>query len=188
MNDSLNTLALSHQFIAARVRKGDVCIDATCGRGRDTLFLARLCGETGRVIAFDIQKEAVESTLKLLKENGIRNADVRLDSHSHMDRCAEKETVSAIMFNFGWLPGGDHSIFSKPDTSIEAIKKGLELLKPGGVMSLCIYYGKETGTAEKDALLPFLKTIDPEIYTVITAEFSNRKGEVPIPVFILKEN
>ena len=188
MDFPLNTLGLSHQFIAARVREGDFCIDATCGRGRDTLFLCRLCGETGRVLAFDIQEEAVESTRRLLEENGCRNAEVILDSHSNVDRYAEKGKVRAVMFNFGWLPGGDHRIFSRPETSMEAIRKALDLLSPGGVISICIYYGKETGTAERDALLPFLETLDPQIYTVITARFSNRRGEVPIPVFILKEN
>ena len=187
MTFPLNTLGLSHQFIASHVREGAFCIDATCGRGRDTLFLATLCGKSGKVLAFDIQNEAVESTEKLLKENGVENVEVYLDSHANLDSYAEKESVDAIMFNFGWLPGGDHHVFSRPETSIEAIRKGLDLLKPGGVMSLCIYHGKETGTAEKDALLPFLETVDPQIFTVITAFFSNRKGDVPIPVFIIKD-
>ncbi len=188
MEYPLNTLGLSHQFIAARVKEGDLCIDATCGRGRDTLFLSRLVGEAGRVLAFDIQKEAGESTKARLAENGGTNARVVLDSHANMDSYAEKEIAAAVMFNFGERPGGDHKVFSKPETSIEAIRKAMEIIRPGGVISICIYYGKETGTAERDALLPFLETPDPQKFTVITSRFANRKGEVPIPVFILKEN
>ncbi len=183
---TLNALGLSHKFMAEHVLPGDLCIDGTAGRGRDTLFLAGLVGETGRVIAFDIQEEAVASTKKLLAENGVTCAEVHLDSHSRMDRYAEPESAAGIMFNFGWLPGGDHRIFSRGETSVEAIRKGLEILKPGGVMSLCIYYGKETGFEERNFLLSYLKTIDPERFTVVLSDFVNRKGEPPLAAFIWK--
>ena len=56
----LNTLGMVHEFLKRHVRPGALCIDATAGRGRDTALLCRLAGETGRVLAFDIQREAVE--------------------------------------------------------------------------------------------------------------------------------
>lgn len=43
-----------------------------------------------------------------------------------------RETVSAITFNFGYLPGGDHQIATQADTSIQAIEAGLRLLKKAG--------------------------------------------------------
>ena len=51
----LNALGLSHQFMAAHISEGAFCIDATAGKGRDTLFLCGLVGESGRVLAMDIQ-------------------------------------------------------------------------------------------------------------------------------------
>lgn len=187
MNYPLNTLGLSHKFISEHVKKGDFCIDATAGRGRDTCFLASLVGETGRVLAFDVQDKAIESTKALVKEQGFEDTvTVIKDSHSNMAIYAKKESADAIMFNLGWLPGGDHNIFSTPDTSIPAIKAGLEILKPNGVMSVCVYHGKNCGTLEKDALSEFFKTVDNKKYTVITLEFTNRDGEIPIPVFIIK--
>ena len=188
MEYPLNALGLSHKFIAEHVVPGARCIDATAGRGRDTLFLAGLVGKEGEVLAFDVQPEAIESTGRLLAENGIQNAHVFLDSHEHLDRYAAPESVDAIMFNLGWLPSGDHAIFSHGATSSVAISKGLELLKPGGVMSVCIYYGKETGYEERDTLLAFLKTVDPTRFTVVLNDFLNRKGEPPIAVFLWKEN
>ena len=185
---SHNALGFSHRFMADHIRPGDLCIDATAGRGRDTLFLAKLVGETGRVIAFDIQEEAVRSTETLLRENEIRCAEVRLDSHSHMDRYAAPESVDGVMFNFGWLPGGDHHVFSRKETSVEAVGKASELLRPGGVMSLCIYYGKETGYEEKDALTAYLKTLDPNRFTVVLSDFVNRAGEPPLIAFVWKDN
>ena len=43
----------------------NLAIDATCGRGNDTLFLLGLFKE---VYAFDIQAEAITSTKDLTKE------------------------------------------------------------------------------------------------------------------------
>ncbi len=188
MNFPLNTLGLSHKFISEHLSPGAFCIDATAGRGRDTVFLASLCGKTGKVLAFDIQKEAIESTRALVKQEGYEDTvTVICDSHSNMARYADKNSADAIMFNLGWLPGGDHSIFSRPETSIPALDAALEILKPGGVMSVCVYHGKNCGTMEKDALTEYFKTIDNKRFTVITLEFSNRTGEIPVPVFILKD-
>lgn len=41
-----------------------VSIDATCGNGFDTLFLAQNAKQNGKVFAFDIQKSAVLQTKK----------------------------------------------------------------------------------------------------------------------------
>ncbi len=43
-----------------------LCIDATAGTGKDTVFLAKLVGEKGRVISMDIQEMAIEQTKKRL--------------------------------------------------------------------------------------------------------------------------
>lgn len=183
----LNTLGIAHKVIAEQVKPGDFCIDATAGRGHDTAFLCELVGEQGRVIALDIQQEAVNSTRALLKEKGYDSiAQVYLDSHSNMDRYAQEGSVDCITFNFGYLPGGDHNIFTTPATSIPAIEKGLKLLKPNGLMSLCVYYGGDSGFEEKDALMDFFRTIDSKSYTVLITEFANRPNNPPIPVFILK--
>ena len=174
--------------MAEHLKPGDFAIDATAGKGRDTLFLCGLVGETGRVLALDIQKEAVDATKDLLTREGVADrATVVEDCHSHLAAYASPGTVDGIMFNFGWLPGGDHALFSKGETSVQAVQAGLELLRPGGVMSLCLYYGRDNGTEERDAVLSFLRQVDDRAYTVIRGDFWNRPGDVPIPVFIIKE-
>lgn len=188
MEYPLNTLGLAHKFIAEHVSPSDICIDATAGNGGDTEFLCRLVGDSGKVIAIDIQERAVLKTKARLHEKGLYHiAEVLFDSHSNIKNYAEPETVSAVMFNLGWLPGGDHSVFSTADTTIPAIEGALELLRPGGVMSICIYYGRDCGYEERDRLLEYLPTIDSKKYTVIVSNFVNRQGDVPIPVFIIKQ-
>ena len=186
--NSFSALNIINRIIDERVKEGDICIDATAGRGNDTLHLCRLVGDSGHVTAFDIQQDAVVSTKALLFENGLAHrADVLLKSHSEMDELFEENTVSFITFNFGWLPKGDHNIFTHKDTSIEAIEKGLKLLKSGGIMSLIIYYGRETGFEERDALLEYLPTIDSNRYTVVEMPFVNRPNCPPIPIIIIKD-
>ena len=183
-----SALNIIHKIIRERIQPGDLCIDATAGRGNDALFLAELVGETGHVTAFDIQQDAVDSTKKLLEEHGMTSrTDVLLKSHSEMDEVFEEGTVSCITFNFGWLPKGDHNIFTNKSTSIPAIEKGLKLLKSGGMMTLIIYYGRETGFEERDALLEYLPTIDSSRFTVIEMPFVNRPTCPPIPIIILKD-
>lgn len=184
----LNALGLSHQFMAAHIHEGAFCIDATAGKGRDTLFLCRLVGDSGRVLALDIQPDAVAQTTALLTGEGVAHrAQVVQTCHSRLGDYAAPDSVDGIMFNFGWLPGGDHTTFSHADTSVAAVKAALTLLRVGGVMTLCLYYGRENGTAERDAILSFLPTIDPRRFTVIRGDFANRTGDVPIPVFIIRE-
>ena len=183
-----SALNIIHRVIKEKVQPGDICIDATAGRGNDTLLLTRLVGEGGHVTAFDIQQDAVDSTKELLAANGMsERADVLLKSHSEMGEMFEENSVSCITFNFGWLPKGDHNIFTSKSTSIPAIEQGLKLLKSGGVMTLIIYYGRETGFEERDALLEFLPTIDSSRYTVIEMPFVNRPNCPPIPIIILKD-
>ena len=67
----LNTLSIVHDFLTRTVKPGSVCVDATAGKGRDTALLCRLTGKAGRVLAFDIQEEAIRQTRALLEAEGV---------------------------------------------------------------------------------------------------------------------
>lgn len=158
------------------------------GNGKDTLMLCELAGEEGHVLAFDIQEKALQITKELLESHKYTER-VKLikDGHENMDHYARINSVDVICFNFGYLPGGDHNIATKAETSIIAINKGLNLLKSGGMMTLCIYSGGDTGYAEKESILQHLKGLSSKKYTVIVNEYYNRKNSPPIPVFIFKK-
>lgn len=182
----MNTLTIVHDFLRRQVAPGAFCIDATAGKGRDTALLCRLTGEQGRVLAFDIQADAVRQTRALLAEQGL-HAEVIQDSHANMARYASPGTVDCIVFNFGRLPGGDPKIFTTAETSLPAIDAGLALLRPGGVMALALYYGKENGYGERDAVLARLRALDDRAYTVLACDWLNRKNAPPLPIFIWKD-
>lgn len=176
-----------HHFIRKHVQEGDCCIDATAGNGNDTLLLCELVGESGKVFAFDIQEEAVNHTKERLEKAGLINrAEVLLESHVNMGNYVAENSVNCIVFNFGYLPGGDHNLATKGETSIQAIHKGLDLLKKGGMMSLCIYSGGDSGFEERDTILEELKKLDTKRYLVILSAYYNRPNNPPIPVLIIK--
>lgn len=175
-----------HHFIKEHVKSGEICIDATAGNGNDTLLLAELVGESGKIYAFDIQEQALKKTRERLEEKGLENrVELILDSHAEMGTRIEEE-VSCIVFNFGYLPGGNHSLSTKKESSIKAIETGLSLLKKGGLMSLCIYSGGDSGFEEKDGILQYLHTLDSKKYLVIVSQYYNRPNNPPIPAMIIK--
>jgi hypothetical protein len=176
-----------HHFICEHVKQGDICIDATAGNGNDTQLLCELVGEQGKVFAFDIQEQAVQHTKERLEQaNLLYCAEVLLESHVNMKHYVAEESVSCIVFNFGYLPGGDHSLATRIETSIQAIHEGLTLLKKGGLMSLCIYSGGDSGFEERDGILGELKKLDTKQYLVILTSYFNRPSNPPIPVMIIK--
>lgn len=200
MGRGYQVMEFAHKFIKEQVQPGDICIDATAGNGNDTEFLCTLVGENGRVYAFDIQKEALERTKDRLEKKNLSNrATLLLCGHEKMkekiEECKEQKEhgnqektgeISCIVFNFGYLPGGDHTLGTKAETSICAISQGLSLLKKGGMMSLCIYSGGDTGFEEKNAILHYIKTLDSKKYLVICSWWYNRENHPPIPVQIYK--
>lgn len=169
------------------VSEGSHCIDATMGNGYDTEYLCTLVGKEGFVWAFDIQKRALEATRGRLKQAlSYTNYELLLASHSRMSEYVEPETIDCITFNLGYLPGGDHTIATRAETTIEALKQGLQLLKKNGLISICIYSGGDSGFEERDRVLAWLKELDSRKYLVLVTEYYNRPHHPPIPVMIIK--
>lgn len=181
-----NSLGQSHEIIEKVVKPGDVVIDATAGNGYDTVFLAKLVGETGRVYSFDIQEQAMLNTRKKLEDLGLAGRVVQIkDGHQNMDLYV-KEKVKAVMFNLGYLPGGDHSIGTKADTTIVAIKKALQLIQVNGIVTVVVYYGGDSGFDEKEAVMEFIKGIEFRQFNVMKTEFVNQPNCPPILVCMEK--
>lgn len=181
-----NALGIVHGYLKQFVRPGDHVVDATAGNGHDTLFLAELVGESGQVDAFDIQSQAIRNTRARLEQHGVENR-VRLFLEGHQNM-KEKVVgpVRAVVFNFGYLPGGDHTIGTRANTSIAAIQAAMELIEDDGCILLAIYYGGDSGFEERDALLAFLKKIDNHAFSVLYHDFINYPNCPPLAVLITK--
>ena len=184
----LTAVRLVQDLLTLRLPAPRLCIDATCGNGGDTAFLCRLAGSEGRVLGFDIQPEAIASTRSHLEQLRLADrAELHCDSHANLLRYVSPGTVDAVMFNFGWLPGADHSVFSTAESSIPALKAALTALRPGGVLSAILYSGRVIGTDEKQALLQWLQALPLTEFTVLVCDFANWADTAPLPCIVLKK-
>jgi len=182
----------SARWIAADVLQqviceGDTVIDATLGNGHDTVMLAKLVGERGHIIGFDIQPDAVERTAARLTEAGlIERCELYAEGHQHI---AERvhTPVRAAVFNLGWLPGGDKSLTSLWDTPHTAISAALTLLVKGGVCTVCAYPGHAEGDRERFALMDWLATLRPQEFNVLQHRFLNAGPGAPECFVIQKQ-
>ncbi|MBB5148134.1 16S rRNA C1402 N4-methylase RsmH [Ureibacillus thermosphaericus] len=182
----VRVLPYAKTLLSSVINEGDIAVDATAGNGHDTLFLANLVGETGFVYAFDIQQQAVDVTIQRLKENGLEHrARVILDGHEQLSKYVQEEVAGAI-FNLGYLPGGNHDIITKGETTISAIEQLLSLLKIGGIIVLVIYHGHEGGKEERDAVIEFVKSLPQKYVHVLRYEFINQKNDPPFIIALEK--
>ena len=170
---------LAREVLERAVQAGDTVIDATMGNGHDTLNLCKAVGPEGRVYAFDIQKDAVQKTEGLLQSHGMTDrARLFNTGHEHMKEIV-KGPVNAIVFNLGWLPGGDHSITTRWETTSRAVQAALELLLPGGILVICAYPGHEEGDRERQELASCLSALDNRVYNVLRQQFLNANTGAP---------
>ena len=185
----LTAVKFVQDFLAARLVHPRLCVDATCGNGGDTAFLCRLTAPEGRVLGFDIQPEAIASTRARLEQAGVPAGQYALhcDSHAHLLQYVQPGTADAVMFNFGWLPGADHAVFSTADSSIPALQAALQAVRPGGIVSAILYSGAVIGTDEKQAVLAWLRALPLKDFTVLVCDFANWAETAPLPCFILKK-
>lgn len=153
----------AHEKLAQVIQLGDRVIDATVGNGHDTLFLAERVGPTGRVAGFDIQEEALHGTGLRLEDADCRGpADLLQVGHEKMAEVLADwhGTVRAVVFNLGYLPGGDHAVITKTDTTLLALNAAVELTAPQGVISVMLYHGHPGGADEMKAVLQWSETLD----------------------------
>ena len=181
-----NARHLAAGYMKAILRHGDVAVDATMGNGKDTQFLCELVGEEGHVYAFDVQKEAVERTAARLKEAGYGNrATLLLAGHETMKEHVQS-APRVVMFNLGWLPGAEHIVTTKTETTLTAVQAAIELIVPGGFVSICVYPGHEEGTKELRALLDWAGKLSVREYNVLHHAFINAREGTPELILIQK--
>lgn len=161
---------LHKHFILEHLKEGDVAVDFTMGNGNDTLFLSKTVGESGRVYAFDIQNEALDSTRAHLEGNGApNNYTLICDSHHNVMKYV-KEPIKAGMFNLGYLPrSGKKAVTTQRETTLPAVKAAIDLLLPDGALIVAIYPGHEEGALEGDMLREYFGTLSR--FKICASEF-----------------
>lgn len=183
-----NARALATEYMERAVHAGDHVVDATMGNGHDTAFLARLVGETGHVTAFDVQEAALSNTRALLEAEGLLSRVTLVHAgHEHMDAYVQGK-IAAAMFNLGWLPGAaDKGVTTRVETTLAAVQTCAEMLRPGGIASICVYPGHAEGDAERTALGELLAGLNVRRFCVLHHQFINARRDTPELFLIQKQ-
>ena len=181
------TTELAMSVTLTYIRPGDTVVDATCGAGHDTVALAHAVGDEGVVYAFDIQKTATLLTEARLLQHDITNVRLKMQSFVSMDEYVPENGAAAVVFNLGYLPGGDHSITTTAGTTLKGIECALRIIKPGGIVTVVMYDGHEKGSEEKKAILEWAEKLDQSTYHVAYVSLLNQKNNPPEIVWITKK-
>ena len=181
------TTELAMSVTLTYIKPGDTVIDATCGTGQDTVMLARAVGENGSVYAFDIQKSAHLLTEARLKAHGIANVHLVMQSFVSMSDHIPEKSASAVVFNLGYLPGGDHSVTTVADTTLEGLEAALRTIRPGGIVTVVMYDGHDEGAEEKAAVLEWAEALDQKKFHVAYVSLLNQKNHPPEILWITRK-
>jgi predicted methyltransferase len=144
---------ITWSLLRGAIQVGALVIDATAGNGHDTVFLAGCVGENGRVLAFDVQQAAIRSATERVAAAGFSmRVEFHQESHANITSHATPDSVAAVMFNLGYLPGDDHHLTTESAETLMALDAAALVLKPGGVISVICYPGHEAGAGESAAV------------------------------------
>ena len=183
-------LPFAKKLLEKAITSGGVVVDATLGNGHDTVFLAGLIGPSGRLYGFDVQEDAIRTSTERLKKHGLADrVTIFHAGHEQLFKLIPDEhhgTVSAAIFNLGYLPGSDKAIVTKPETTISAIQQLLEIMAPEGIIILVIYHGHTEGAVERDALFTYCQEIDQKKAHVLQYQFINQQNNPPFIIAIEK--
>lgn len=177
-------VAMSHFFLGQCLQAGDVAIDATCGNGKDTLYLAQCVSPGGKVYALDIDPRALKQTGQLLADSALRSCvELLTAGHEHLaDHISGP--VKAVVFNLGYLPGASNSRKTQKDSTLRALSAALSLVGPGGIVTVCLYTGHEGGEEEADAVEGWAAGLPPKGFNVWRSRQLNRPPTAPYLIVI----
>jgi len=186
-------------LIESFLYEGMTAVDCTVGNGHDTLFLAQRAGVSGQVYGFDVQASALSSTKeKIDSEENCAPVKLFLKGHEHLTKTLQSEfnglnddassglSVDIVVYNLGYLPRHDKTITTMTTTTLESVKQAMEIIKPGGVVSIICYPGHDEGSKELDMLSVFLRSVDQSKFDILKSEFINQSNRPPILFLIEK--
>ena len=176
-----NMLATAKRLLDISIKENGVYADFTAGKGGDTLYIKKAC-PSARIYAFDIQAQAIEITKKRLEDEKCLDENIILinDSHANLKKYIKEELDGAV-FNLGYLPGSDKSVTTLTKSTFACLSGALEILKPGGVITVSVYPGHEEGAKEGGEILEFAKNLEQKEFDCLYHRLIN----IPEAPFII---
>ncbi len=181
-----NAVEILWQLVPQMLSEGDICVDATVGNGKDTAALCKLVGPAGHVYGFDIQKDALDQARLFIDSASPESAYTLIHASHGMIKTYIAHPVDLILFNLGYLPGGDKTITTKAESTLEAMTASLELLKSGGKLTAVLYPGHGAGASEAVAVKDWASQLNQKHFSVAVLTFTNQVNNPPQLMLIEK--
>lgn len=187
-------LDMAHAYWARYVQASPgpyIAVDATCGNGHDALVLAKLIftTELSHLYCIDTQKQALASTSARLQQELphllLKNISLLHQCHSRFPEAIPP--CDLIVYNLGYLPGGDKTKTTHVSTTLISLRAALSLIKPGGLVSMTCYPGHPSGAEEQASLIDYTSKLPAQDFLVCHHQISNRYL-APSLLLILKKN
>lgn len=172
----ISLVNLAHQHLKAKLRPGDIAIDATVGNGHDTAFLLAQVQPCGHVYGFDIQPAALAATRAKL---GVQPCLTLIQaSHAELAERIPKRHhghIRACLFNLGYLPGGDKRIITQSESTLIALTAACNIVSVGGIVTVVAYPGHPGGDLETTQVQHWCAQLDAEQFklSVIDSQQQN---------------
>jgi hypothetical protein len=186
----ISLVNVAHDLILDILHSGDIAIDATVGNGHDTLFLAKQIAPSGHVYGFDIQQAAIDSTLEKFRQDHAPDCLTLIRaSHADMEDKIPSPIhgkIRVIMFNLGYLPGGDKKIITQADSTLTALTIASRILAVNGIITLLAYPGHHGGDLETDQVENWCGQLDAKRFEVNTIYSAERKSTAP-RLFVIRK-
>lgn len=180
---------IAHATWSQILRPGDTVVDATCGNGHDTLFLAESVGSEGQTFAFDLQESATTTTRAAIESTIPSDARPTMhyltECHSKLQEIVGSNTARLVCFNLGYLPGGDKNVITTQESTLAAVEAAFEVLRPGGLLSILSYTGHPGGMEEYAAVSALLEELPPQYWVSSQIKLLNRPT-APVLLLALK--
>lgn len=183
-----NSIQISHILLKEALNTAKVIVDATAGNGNDTLFLAQNAQPDAKIYAFDIQAEALYNAKEKMKNSCMRT-DIKVNfiqaSHDEVQTYVENN-LDLVIFNLGYLPGGNHAITTKSETTLKALQIMLNKLNVHGHIAIVVYPGHEEGLKESQLIKDFASSLAKKYFTVGWYQMINHNNNAPALCWIEK--
>lgn len=183
----VNLKSFNDYIMAEFLKEGYTCLDGTCGNGHDTLTMRQIIGDSGKIFSFDIQENAINSALELIKSKNLdcKNIEFFVDSHAEIDKYIN-ESIDFAIYNLGYLPGGDKALTTVWESTRISLEKAMNIMRKGAILSVTAYPGHEEGYHERSKLKDFLLSLDSKKYNITNLNYFNQKDTAP-ETFIIEK-
>ena len=180
---AISLVKLAHNLVKEHVKSGDIAVDATVGNGHDTAFLLDLVAPDGMVYGFDIQQTAIDRVRDRLQAHYSFDCLVLFQGdHAKIANYLPPEcsgNIKAVMFNLGYLPGGDKTVITRTESTLSALSSATDLLSIEGIITVVAYPGHQYGDTETENVRDWCLNLDPIRFHVNLYETSPENRSAP---------